>query len=67
MGGLEEGVEVILGKVELRVGDLVLGEDGEAMFADEEVRDVLLKLLFRSFKHGLQLWQHPSRKCAACR
>jgi len=42
---------VVLGKVEVRVGDLVLAEDGKAMFADEDDRDVLLKLLFRSFEH----------------
>ena len=51
MGGFQKGVEVILGEIEVRVGDLVLGEDGEAMLADQEVRDVFLELLFRSFKH----------------
>ena len=35
LGGLEEGIAVIFGEVEVRVGDLVLSEDGEAMLADE--------------------------------
>jgi hypothetical protein len=48
--GLEKGVEMILGKVELGVGNLALREYGKAMLVDGEIRDVLLKLLFRSFK-----------------